>query len=270
MSKHFTKSKKMTFIELHKKIGEFIVDNEMEDNVDVHLTSKGIEMSFKDKLLFDLGKADLRSRAYSILGKIAGLLNYEEITDRKIIVEGHTDSVPIKSDIYPSNWELSSARASKVVNYFITQEVKGKRFESIGFADTRPLVKETGYIRGQPKNRRVVVVISPEAYIEDYQRKELDIVNIEQYLKDRNSKGFSAQNKFNKSNNITKTTDLKKKTSNNQKETMRKYFTLGQQAYKNGKYEKAITYWQKVLRIDPHHKLSKDNITRANQKLVNK
>ncbi|MFH1416428.1 MAG: OmpA family protein [Elusimicrobiota bacterium] len=175
LSNYFSQDKKMTFTELQQKIEEYIVDNEVQHMVTVKLTSKGVEINFKDKVLFDMGNADLKNAAYPILTEISDLLKYEEISDRKISVEGHTDSVPIKSAVFPSNWELSSARAAGVVKFFISKGMNKQRFQSIGFADTRPLVEESDAVYGQPKNRRVVVVISPSSYMEDIGRKEIDI-----------------------------------------------------------------------------------------------
>jgi len=71
-------------------------------------------------------------------------------------VEGHTDSDPIHSDKYPSNWELSAARASQVVNYYISQGIDPERFRAIGFAHTRPKKPNTSP-ENKSQNRRVEI-----------------------------------------------------------------------------------------------------------------
>ena len=175
LSNYFSDEKKMTFTELQQKIEEYIVDKDVEGQVSVKVTSKGVEVSFKDKVLFGMGKADLKDAASPILTEISKLINYEEIKDRKLYIEGHTDSVPIKSKVFPSNWELSSARSASVVRFFAKNGVKKERFVSIGYADTRPLEEETDPVLGQAKNRRVVVVISPESYLTDFKRPEIEV-----------------------------------------------------------------------------------------------
>ncbi|OQA92601.1 MAG: Photosystem I P700 chlorophyll a apoprotein A2 [Elusimicrobia bacterium ADurb.Bin231] len=177
MTKYFAEPKKITFSDLTKKIQEYIVSEKMEEQIDVRLTSKGVEISFKDKLMFDLGKADLKEEAVPILSKISNLLNYKEISERKVLVEGHTDSLPMRSKAYPTNWELSSARAGIVVRYFLSQGLDSKRFESSGYADTRPRKLDVDPTHGQPENRRVVVVISPESYISELElwRQEIAV-----------------------------------------------------------------------------------------------
>ncbi len=262
LSNYFSQDKKMTFTELQQKIEEYIVDKKVQQQVTVKLTSKGVEVSFKDRALFDIGKADLKSAAYPILSEIGNLLNYEEISDRKISVEGHTDSIPIKSPVYPSNWELSSARSANVVRFLVSQGLNYKRFESIGYADTRPVVPETDIVRGQAENRRVVIVISPESYLLDLKRTEIEINT------GKNSaipvKEIKGPEKATEKKRIKKDKAADKVS---QKVQMGQYFAAGQQEFKNGNYSKAIMYWEKVLKIDPDHHLSITNIERAKLKI---
>ncbi len=177
------KKDRMTYKQLQEKIQEFINAENLREEVNVALTPDGIEVNFKDKLLFDLGRADVKSEAEAILNKLSGLLVQGELAKRLITVEGHTDSLPIRSEIYPSNWELSSARAASVVKFFIGKGMDTRRFESVGYADTRPLVTAedmkqvhatagaTKDARGLAVNRRVIIVISPDSYIEEIERK---------------------------------------------------------------------------------------------------
>lgn len=173
VSKFFSEDpKRMTSEDLQQTMDKLIKSEKLEESVNANMTSKGVEISFKDKLLFDSGKADVKSVASPVLMKIAQTLNDAKLSDRKIIIEGHTDSVPIKTAEFPSNWELSGGRASAVVRFFVEQGLKKERFEAIGYADTHPLVEENSLNKGASENRRVVVVITPESYLAGLPKRE--------------------------------------------------------------------------------------------------
>ncbi|MBI3600596.1 MAG: OmpA family protein [Nitrospinae bacterium] len=78
----------------------------------------------------------------------------------KILVEGHTDDVPIKTERFPSNWELSSSRASSVVKYFIEKGIAPQRLSAVGYAEFKPRFPKTP--ENRPKNRRVEIIILRE------------------------------------------------------------------------------------------------------------
>jgi chemotaxis protein MotB len=178
MTEYFAKKDRMTLKQLELKIKDFIKDENMQSEINAMLTSNGVEVNFKDKLLFDRGKADIKPEAITVLAKIAALLSTGDIARRKIHVQGHTDSVPIKSDVFPSNWELSSARAAKVVKFFISHNLDSRRFESIGYADTHPLIPETDKARGYPENRRVVVVITPDSFLAEEKQRVISVDDV--------------------------------------------------------------------------------------------
>jgi len=109
-----------------------------------------------DSLLFATGSAALESQGYPLLTEVADLLNVDQV--HPIGVYGNTDNVPIQSGQYPSNWELSSARASTVVRFLIEHGVSPARLSATGFADMHPLASnETP--QGRAQNRRVEVVL---------------------------------------------------------------------------------------------------------------
>lgn len=165
VSRQFARDqKRMTFRQLEQKVRSFIAAEHIQSDVSVVLTARGMEINFKDKLLFDSGSAELKPEAREVLARIAPLLRYREIAQRRISVEGHTDGVPIRNLRYPSNWELSSARAANVVKFFTGLGMPPERFEAIGYADTRPLVLPAEPQAPEPINRRVTVVVSPEPY----------------------------------------------------------------------------------------------------------
>lgn len=165
MTQNLRTEKRMTSKDIKNKIQEFVKQENLEDQITVAVTDKGVEINFKDKILFDIGKAELKPQALDILGEMSGLMNYKEISERKISVEGHTDRIPMKSKIYPSNWELSSGRAASVVRYLNAKGMDNRRFESIGYADTHPVKPENDDVTGEPANRRVVIVIKPDSYL---------------------------------------------------------------------------------------------------------
>lgn len=160
ISEYFSKSQKTPLHVLEKTVKALIVQHEMEDVVEVQLTPDGLELNFQDKILFDSGKAELKARANSILTALADILKTNDVRDRVIQVAGHTDTLPIvSSSLYPSNWELSTARASQVIRYFIERGLKKERFEAIGYADTRLREKESSDKRGLAVNRRVILLV---------------------------------------------------------------------------------------------------------------
>lgn len=157
---YFSQSDKLPLSELEKVVNQLVADHNLEEAVEVSLTADGLLLTFQDKILFDSGKADLKHGAYPILGGIGDILKSEKVANRSIRVEGHTDTVPLsKKSEYPSNWELSAARATHVIRYLIGRQVEPKRFVAIGYADTRLRVEEKGENRGLQANRRVSLII---------------------------------------------------------------------------------------------------------------
>jgi len=127
----------------------------LEGSIQIVYETIGIRLILKDKILFDSGSAEIKPEYRPILDKIAEIL--KEI-DNPVEVEGHTDSIPIHTSKYPSNWELSTARAGSVVRYFISKGLDPSRFKAVGYADTRPVAPNTTP-EGREKNRRIEIVI---------------------------------------------------------------------------------------------------------------
>lgn len=123
--------------------------------VRVTQNARGIGVEINASILFEQGQAVLQDEASEVLREVAGLLRNDT---HRIEVEGHTDDLPIASAIYPSNWELSAARASSVVRLFIDSGVGPARLSAIGFAATRPVAPNSDPA-GQARNRRVAVMI---------------------------------------------------------------------------------------------------------------
>ena len=134
----------------------FVGENNLGDEVDIAHNEKGIELRIKDSILFDSGKAELIPNSKNVLGKLGNLL---EKNKNNIIIEGHTDNLPINTFKYESNWELSSARAVNVVKYFTESKgLEGKRFCAAGYGENRPIV-DNSTPDNRAKNRRVSIII---------------------------------------------------------------------------------------------------------------
>jgi chemotaxis protein MotB len=123
--------------------------------VRVTQTSRGVELDISASVLFATGDAVLQGSAVKILGEVAQVLRSGE---QFIEVEGHTDNVPISTSRYPSNWELSSARASSVVRLFIERGLAGSRLTVVGLADNHPIASNDTP-EGRALNRRVAIIV---------------------------------------------------------------------------------------------------------------
>jgi chemotaxis protein MotB len=121
-----------------------------------------------DKVLFDSGSADLRSQGRRILDALEPTL--AKLPNR-LSVDGHTNRVPISSSRFPSNWELSTARATGVLRYLAGTGVPGDRMAATGYADTRPLLPRSNP-RALVVNRRVEIVVL--AAVDDTQGRTLE------------------------------------------------------------------------------------------------
>ncbi|MBU9435523.1 OmpA family protein [Burkholderia multivorans] len=117
----------------------------------------GIEIGIDAGILFHVGDAHLLPDALPVLDRIAQALGPHATGD--ILVEGHTDSVPIANAKYESNWELSSARAGAVVRYFAERGIAPHRLAAVGRADTQPLVAGDD-ASSRARNRRVTIFVA--------------------------------------------------------------------------------------------------------------
>lgn len=155
--------------ELEKTLEEimFLVKaNDLEEYIDGRFNEMGnIEIQLKDSMLFKIGQAEVDRDSYPILKKIGEVL--KEI-DNHIIVEGHTDSIPVTGKNYNSNWELSSSRALSVAKYFINSNgLPPAKLSIAGFGEYKPLVPNTTP-ENRAKNRRVTIVIVKKPIFEVY------------------------------------------------------------------------------------------------------
>ena len=114
-----------------------------------------VKVEMSDRILFSSGKAKLSDQGYPVLEELTEVLRH---LPNHIDVEGHTDNLPIRTSVYPSNWELSASRAASVVHLFTKNGVNPERLSAIGFGEFRPVASNATGV-GRNTNRRVAVVI---------------------------------------------------------------------------------------------------------------
>ncbi|UCZ52307.1 flagellar motor protein MotB [Bacillus shivajii] len=149
--------------QLLEEVLEYLEANQLTEEVSATRDDRGVVLVLQEQTLFETARANIISDAEPFLGKVGTLL---ETIPNVVKVEGHTDSRPINTAQYPSNWELSGARASSVIRFLVNNhDLEPGRFISVGYGDTRPIAPNTTQENLQ-QNRRVVVVISDPSYHE--------------------------------------------------------------------------------------------------------
>jgi chemotaxis protein MotB len=142
--------------QLEKALESFIDD----DLVSVKRNDYWIELEMNSELLFLSGEAALSKKAQSVLKKITEVINP---LPNAINVEGHTDNIPIDTLKFPSNWDLSSARATSVVQEFVKEGINPTRLSAIGYGEFHP-IGDNKIEEGRFKNRRVILVLMSQAF----------------------------------------------------------------------------------------------------------
>jgi chemotaxis protein MotB len=133
-----------------------------QKEIALHQAKQRLVVSILDRVLFPSGQATLTSEGQRILQKVGAIL--ANVTDRRILIEGHTDNMPISPALitrFPTNWELSTARATEVVKHLIAQaHVPADRLSAAGRADTAPVAANTT-TEGRAQNRRIEIILLP-------------------------------------------------------------------------------------------------------------
>ena len=128
------------------------------DTVNISRSEKGMAIRLDDQALFDLGKATLRPEAGELLDMLAAtLLEFPN----PVRIEGHTDNLPIHSEQFPSNWELSSARAAAVLRHFQDQGLDPRRLSAVGMGEWRPVASNDTPTE-RARNRRVEIFMETQ------------------------------------------------------------------------------------------------------------
>jgi len=138
------------------RLEDVIIENNLQASVEIEVTNSGIHIRLGDNVLFDLGKARIKSAAHPVLSGIAETVRGEF---SEVYVEGHTDNIPINTPRFPTNWELSTARALSVVRFFHDKEdIPAANLAAVGHGEHRPLVPNNSP-QNRAKNRRVEIFI---------------------------------------------------------------------------------------------------------------
>ena len=138
------------------EMASYIQEQGLEERVEMELTKRGLVVRLTGQVLYDLGKAELKVEGKSLLNKIARVIR--DIPN-DVMVEGHTDNWPINNDQFPSNWELSTTRATNVVKFFMENTgIEARRLMAAGYGEYRPLF-DNDTPEHRSKNRRVEIVI---------------------------------------------------------------------------------------------------------------
>ncbi|MFQ5451054.1 MAG: OmpA family protein [Nitrospinaceae bacterium] len=132
---------------------------ENQASLETDTSASRIVVIIPGNTLFQSASADLEKSGWPLLNDVARI--FRKYPEYKIHIQGHTDDMPIFTERFPTNWELSAARATAVLRYFIDKGIKAERLTATGYADTFPLVPNTTEL-GRSKNRRVEFVLEKE------------------------------------------------------------------------------------------------------------
>jgi len=144
------------FKKIEEKIRQYLKDKGAENQVKTTIDSRGLVISLKDTEFFESGQASVRRASTPLLNDIVSAINKYTNSVR---IEGHTDSNPIQTAAFPSNWELSTARATNIVQYLIgSHAFSPDKLSAIGYGEFRPIA-DNKTAEGRQKNRRVDIVL---------------------------------------------------------------------------------------------------------------
>jgi chemotaxis protein MotB len=141
---------------MHERVSDYVSQEGLDAKVTVRMNKRGVFVDINEAILFDPGSAKIKESGIQVLKKLEGLINDFE---NELVIEGHTDDVPMRTALYPSNWELSTARAVSVLRYL--SEVEGvdpKRLSAVGCGEYRPMVPNNS-VENRSINRRVNILI---------------------------------------------------------------------------------------------------------------
>lgn len=147
--------------QIMRELNNYIKRNNLGDRVNVENKRKGLVISLTGEILYEQGRAEIREQGIEVLAMISDILI--DIPN-DIMIEGHTDDVPIRTNEFPSNWELSTARAVNVIKFLIEErDFEPARLSAAGYSEYRP-VADNDNPEGRAENRRVEVVVLNSQY----------------------------------------------------------------------------------------------------------
>lgn len=148
-------SRSMKEVILVKSMQAFLKELDMQGAAEISIDAHNIKLKLSSPVMFDSAKAELKPDIMPLLAK---LLEHLVNMDNTVIVEGHTDNVPIYGGQYPSNWELSAARAFSVIYFYIQRDIAPSRVLAHGFGEFRPAYDNITEF-GRAMNRRIEITI---------------------------------------------------------------------------------------------------------------
>ena len=141
--------------QLFSELAELDEQLKKEKDITLAYTTKGVVMRLSDRALFDLGVATISPQAIPLLQKVGDIIAR---TNFEVRIEGHSDNLPIKTAQFPSNWELSTARAVNVLRFFLgTGKISSQRLSAVGFGEFQPMVPNDS-TEHRAQNRRVEII----------------------------------------------------------------------------------------------------------------
>lgn len=146
-----------------EELAKSLQDEIAKGNIKIKQVRDRLTINMVDRVLFDSGQVDVKTSGLKVLKQVSGVL--KKVTDKHIRIEGHTDNVPVGQRIrgrFPSNWELSTARATSVVRYLIDNGgLTASNLSAIGYADNRPVASNETE-EGKMANRRIEITLYPK------------------------------------------------------------------------------------------------------------
>jgi chemotaxis protein MotB len=146
---------------LAEQLQQMVQQSDLAGQVEVITGAQSVTVRISDRILFASGKALLEDGGKALVQRLSAILAQTASKGGIISIEGHTDNIPISTMQYPSNWELSSARAAMVVRELIERGLPRDRLRAIGYADTKPVASNRSR-DGRSSNRRVELVITTD------------------------------------------------------------------------------------------------------------
>jgi chemotaxis protein MotB len=155
---------KTPLAEIKHDLDSLLSVEQAQNLVKIEMTQEGIVMKFASSAFYQAGSAEVGAQAKGIMDRVVVAMKNIDYYPFQIDIEGHTDNVPIHTERYPSNWELSVSRATNIVKYMLAQGVAPDRLKAAGYADTKPILPNLdslgkGIDSNQAQNRRIVVRI---------------------------------------------------------------------------------------------------------------
>ena len=144
------------FRQIKASIEAYLVKQGAQNKVTLEITRRGLIVSLKEAGFFESGRATIKPEAYELINTISEVMTQY---NNPLRFEGHTDNVPINTAQFPSNWELSAARATTAVKYLLNNfDVDPDKLSATGYAEFRPLT-DNATQEGKARNRRVDLVM---------------------------------------------------------------------------------------------------------------